>query len=202
MPCERLPREETNTGICPGSGPAASLRGKVQQADEVPAEEAEEDEDMKEGETPSEVSMLINVKSSYTDNGLTVPQELLDQISVIRQKIMPTPALPSKDEKVTKIETERDVATERLRLVRRETTDMAKAKGELAAAEEAVKKGIEMRALKMKETEEAYKAKLDAIKASFDAGDSDKRAKVVAAKIKFKKWRTTTAKRWRHWTTW
>ena len=61
---------------------------------------------------------------------------------------------------------------------------MAKAQGELEAAEEAVKKGMEMRAAKLKEAEAAYKAQLEAIKNDFDIGDEAKRKKVETAKTK------------------
>ena len=133
-----------------------NMRNKVQQVeDPPPAEEAEEDEVMKEGDSPSELTKLINIKYAYTNNGLDVPQTLFDQIDAIRKKIMPSAAPQTQEEKVTKIETERDVATERIRLIKKETTDMTKARAELEAAEEAVRKGAEMRALKIKETEEA-----------------------------------------------
>ena len=47
-----------------------------------------------------------------------------------------------------------------------------------------MKRGTEMRALKIKETEAAYRLQLDAIKVDFDAGDLVKKAKVEAARQK------------------
>ena len=158
-----------------------SMRSKVEQKEEPPAEEEEGGEEG-QGETPLELKKLLNVESSYTNNDMTPPQDLLDRIAACRKKHAMTPE--SKEEKVTKLETERDIRTERIRLVKKEAADMTKAHAELAAAEEAVKKGIEMRAAKIKEAETAHRLQMEAIKTDFDAGDEAKRLKVEAAKQK------------------
>ena len=135
-----------------------------------------------EEEVPRELQKLLNIESSYTDNDSNPPQDLIDKIAAFRKKhfqVDPTP-----EEKVTKMETLRDAQSERIRLMKKEAVDMLKAKGELEAAEEAVKRGTEMRASKIKETEAAYRLQLDAIKVDFDAGDLVKKAKVEAARQK------------------
>ena len=68
-----------------------SMRNKVQQQDGPPADENEEEGENEEVEENPELQKLINVKCSYNDNDMTVPQELLDRIEACRKKLFPTP---------------------------------------------------------------------------------------------------------------
>ena len=115
-----------------------TMRNKVQQIEEPPADEDEEEGENEEEEEHPELQKLVNVRCSYTDNGMTPPHEILDHIENCRKKFV-SPPPTTQEEKVTQMEAKRDVESERIRLVKKEAIDMAKARGELESAEEAVK---------------------------------------------------------------
>ena len=112
-----------------------------------------------------------------------MPQEIVEKIAACRNQPPSKEPQEEQDERVKKQETLKDIATERLRLTKKEAVAISKAQKELEAAKEAAKKGQELRQLKIKEAETAYKLQLEAIKTDFDAGDEVKRKKVETATV-------------------
>ena len=91
-----------------------TMRNNVQQIDDPPADEDEEEGENEEEEEHPELQKLVNVRCSYTDNGMSPPQELMDQIEHCRKRFA-TPPPPTQEEKVSLMEAKRDIGSERIR---------------------------------------------------------------------------------------